>query len=55
MMYFIRQFNCSVRADVYSDSMDLVKLLLSDHPKPLLRHMLIAITSMKDKLELSVV
>jgi hypothetical protein len=53
LIYFIRQFKCTVKSTVYSDSMDLVKLLLSDHPKPLLKHMVIELRAMQDMLNIS--
>ena len=53
LMYFIHQCVCTVLPQMLSDSLDLVKLLLSEHPKPLLKHMLIELRAMQDKLGLN--
>jgi hypothetical protein len=37
---------------IFSDALDLLKLLKADFPKPQARHMIIEIRSMQDKLKL---
>ena len=53
LMYFIHQLKCTVDATIFSDSLDLIKLLSSDHPHPRERHMLIQLREMQKRLALS--
>jgi hypothetical protein len=50
LAFFISEFGVSVKCSVYSDALDLVKLLASDHPKPAERHMVIELREMQKKL-----
>jgi hypothetical protein len=52
-MYFISELHVKVHSTVYSDSLDLIKLLQADHPRPTARHMLIELREMQDKFNLS--
>ena len=52
LAYFIRQLSISVDCVIYSDAMNLIKLLESQNPKPLERHMLIELRDMQQKLNL---
>lgn len=38
---------------MYSDSLDLIKLLHADHPRPTARHMLIELGYIQDKFALT--
>lgn len=51
LAYFYSEFNFDVECSVYSDALDLVKLLASDHPKPIEKHMVIELKEMQKKLK----
>ena len=50
--FFVRELGFDFNCRIYSDALDLVKLLASDHPKPIERHMLIELREMQRKLKL---
>jgi hypothetical protein len=49
-IYFIKQLHVNVSSTLHSDSLDLIKLLNADHPRPTARHMLIELRQMQAKL-----
>ena len=53
LSYFLSELQVSLKSVIYTDSMDLVKLIKADHPKPAARHMLIELRAMQEKLNLS--
>ena len=49
--FFFAQFGFKFECLLFSDALDLVKLLASDHPKPTERHMVIELREMQKKLK----
>ena len=52
LMYFMSELKFSVDATIFSDSLDLINLLMSDYPKPREKHMIIELKRMQRKLNL---
>ncbi len=52
IVFFFRSLLFNVRCELNTDALDLVKLLASDHPKPVERHMIIELRQMQRKLQL---
>lgn len=53
LMYFLSELKVTMKCTLFTDALDLIKLLKSDHPKPTARHMLMEIRQMQDKLTIS--
>jgi hypothetical protein len=53
LTYFLSQLQVLMKSVIFTDSLDLVKLVQADHPKPTARHMLIELRAMHGKLKLS--
>jgi hypothetical protein len=52
-MYFLSELRVDTQSTVYTDALDLIKLVSADHPKPTAKHMLIELRTIQSKLSLS--
>jgi hypothetical protein len=52
LLYFLSQLRVSIKPVIYSDALDLVKLLYAEYPKPTAKHLLIEIREIQNKLNI---